>query len=59
MSFWYVLVFMMEQGAVIELETYTTKKQCQSYAAAASTENWRTVPPMVKGHYFCIPRPAY
>ena len=58
MTFVYVLVFLMEQGAVIELKTYSSLEYCQHYAAATSTENWRTVPPTVKGHYFCIPKPA-
>jgi hypothetical protein len=60
MSFVYMLVFMMEQGAVIDMGRYKNLQKCLITARAASAENLSTNSLMVKGDYFCIlyPKPA-
>jgi hypothetical protein len=59
MTFVYVLVFVLKQGAVIELKTYNTLEGCKAAAEASFLEwNWQYGKYKISGVYQCLPKPA-
>ena len=68
MSFVYVLIFMMEISAALELKTYSTFKACKTAAEMAHTEQsskWSTLvvsrvrySVVARGKYQCLAKPA-